>query len=283
MSNCRIKNESGADLAHIENEINEFFPYAKEKLGFERPVTIILASDLENAENIYGKTAFYDPHEESITLFIDKRHPKDILRSLSHELVHHSQNCRGEFENIGNLSDGYAQNDEHLRKMEAEAYLLGNGFIFRDFEDTKKRNFTMSESKKHNLTKKINNILKEHDILASNNSLRDKIREVVENILEKIADNTAFLEEGGLENNHDCEKEHPQQEHADWVQETQLFEEEVDEELDTPTEKAGRGDGGSRQNVSGASDRFKNEETLEEWKNRTLFESLTRKWTKNKE
>jgi len=283
MSGCQIKNESGADLSHIENEINEFFPYAKEKLGFDKPVSVILVSDPKNAENIYGKTAFYNPGEHSITLFVDKRHPKDILRSLSHELVHHSQNCRGEFENIGDLSDGYAQNDEHLRKMEAEAYLLGNGFVFRDFEDTKKRNFTMSETKKHNLTKKINNILKEHNTLFSNNRQKDKIREAINDMLEKMADNVALQQEGSPEEHHDCEKEHSGQEHAEWVQETRLFEEDIDEELDTPTEKGRRGTGADRHNASGASDRFKNEETLKEWKNRTLFESLTEKWTKNKE
>ena len=58
MSGCQIKNESGTDLSHIESEINEFFPYAKEKLGFDKPVSVILASDPDNAENIYGKTAF---------------------------------------------------------------------------------------------------------------------------------------------------------------------------------------------------------------------------------
>jgi len=43
--------------------------------------------------------------------------------------------CRGEFDQKTHVEPGYAQNDPHMRKMEAEAYLLGNGFLVRDFED----------------------------------------------------------------------------------------------------------------------------------------------------
>jgi hypothetical protein len=56
---------------------------------------------------------------------------------VSHELVHHSQNCRGEFDGGIETAEGYAQNDPHLSEMEDEAYLLGNRLI-RDYEDGKK-------------------------------------------------------------------------------------------------------------------------------------------------
>jgi len=69
-----------------------------------------------------------------VSIFVTGRHPKDIIRSLSHELVHHTQNCRGEFKKDIVTSEGYAQEDEHLREMEREAYEQGN-LIFRDFED----------------------------------------------------------------------------------------------------------------------------------------------------
>ena len=73
----------------------------------------------------------------SVTLFTDFRHPKDIMRSLSHELVHHTQHCRGEFDGNQEMGEGYAQADQHLRNMEKEAYLEGN-MCFRDWEDTYK-------------------------------------------------------------------------------------------------------------------------------------------------
>ena len=114
---------------------SRFLPYAHKKLGFNKPVGVNFVSDPQNAKDPLGKTAYYDPNKMEITVFVDKRHVKDILRSLSHELVHHTQNCRGEFDHGIETGDGYAQKDPHMRKMEAEAYLLGNGFIFRDWED----------------------------------------------------------------------------------------------------------------------------------------------------
>jgi hypothetical protein len=115
--------------------IEKFLPYAEKKLGFNKPPTIKFQDDPENAKDIFGKTAYYEPGTHQIVLFTTGRHPKDILRSLSHELVHHTQNCRGDFQNTGATQEGYAQNDPHLRKMEKEAYLYGN-IIFRDFCDS---------------------------------------------------------------------------------------------------------------------------------------------------
>ncbi len=91
-------------------------------------------SDQDNAGRMLGKTAYYDPQNYQIVLYTDGRHPKDILRSLSHELVHHDQNCRGDFTTDNATGEGYAQKDPHLREMEREAYEKGN-LIFRDFED----------------------------------------------------------------------------------------------------------------------------------------------------
>ena len=118
---------------------SKFIPFAQKKLGFDKPVSINLLSDPENVKDPLGKTAYYDPSKMKITLFVDKRHVKDILRSLSHELVHHTQNCRGDFDNVQHAEPGYTQKDAHLRKMEAEAYLKGNGLIFREWEDNLKQ------------------------------------------------------------------------------------------------------------------------------------------------
>jgi len=81
-----------------------------------------------------------------VTVFTDNRHPKDIMRSLSHELVHHAQNCDGQFDRNLGVGEGYAQNDEHLRKMEEDAYLRGN-MCFRDWEDGFKQNNPLMEKR----------------------------------------------------------------------------------------------------------------------------------------
>jgi len=113
-------------------------PFAQKRMGFNEPPRLFLKNDDKNANNPLGKTAYYDPSEKSVTLYITGRHPKDVMRSLSHELVHHTQNCRGEFDNSNEMGEGYAQTDEHLREMEREAYEVGN-MCFRDWEDSIKQ------------------------------------------------------------------------------------------------------------------------------------------------
>ena len=131
-------NESGLDLDELIELAKLFLPHAQKTMGFESAPPITFLSDKENSLNPLGKTAYYDPSEISITLFVDNRHPKDILRSMSHELVHHAQNGRGMFDNIDALGAGYAQSDDHMREMEREAYETGN-LCFRDWEDEYKQ------------------------------------------------------------------------------------------------------------------------------------------------
>ena len=119
----------------IKPLINQFMPFAKKRMGFAKPPRLFLRSDVSNADNPLGKTAYYDPNEQKVVLYITGRHPKDVMRSLSHELVHHTQNLRGDFDNVQAMGDGYAQNDAHLREMEREAYEMGN-LCFRDWEDS---------------------------------------------------------------------------------------------------------------------------------------------------
>ena len=119
----------------IKPLIKQFLPFAQERMGFQDPPRLFIREDDQNAQNPLGKTAFYDPSAKSVTVYVTGRHPKDVMRSLSHELVHHTQNCNGEFENVGQMGDGYAQNDAHLREMERQAYEIGN-LCFRDWEDS---------------------------------------------------------------------------------------------------------------------------------------------------
>jgi len=115
--------------------LKKFMPFAQKRMGFSDPPRLFLKNNSQNASDPLGRTAHYDPNNKSITVYVTNRHPKDIMRSISHELVHHTQNCRGEFDEVGAMGDGYAQNDEHLREMEREAYEVGN-LCFRDWEDS---------------------------------------------------------------------------------------------------------------------------------------------------
>ena len=118
----------------LKEALGEVYKVAKEQYGFHNTPKLILRQDQDNANNILGKTAYYNPADMSIVLYITNRHPKDICRSFSHELVHHHQNERGDLEMGDASSPTYAQDDKHMRKMEMEAYLKGN-LLFRDWED----------------------------------------------------------------------------------------------------------------------------------------------------
>ena len=150
-------------IKEYREEINNLLiPHMQKQLGFNHPPTINFAEDSENAQDMFGKTAYYNPSTSEITVYVTNRHPKDIMRSVAHEVVHHAQNQRGEFENSFNLGEeGYAQNNSHLRSMEEEAYLSGN-MIFRDWEDNFKKqrnqNKMINES---SLRAKIRSLIKE--------------------------------------------------------------------------------------------------------------------------
>ena len=117
----------------LKEALVEIYKVAKEEFNIQNTPQLHLRNDEENAKGIFGKTAYYDPTDMSIVLYITDRHPKDICRSFAHELVHHHQNERGDLDGDSN-SPTYAQDDPHMRKMEMEAYLKGN-LLFRDWED----------------------------------------------------------------------------------------------------------------------------------------------------
>jgi len=117
--------------------IQNLYDYIRNQLAFDKGVSLSFDHDHQNAQNVLGKTAHYNPDNFSIVINTSGRHPKDILRSFAHELVHHSQNCKGNLRGTPTY-EGYAQNDKHLREMEREAYEVGN-MLFRDWEDGMKR------------------------------------------------------------------------------------------------------------------------------------------------
>ena len=107
---------------------------AVKKFNIRTTPKLVLKKDEENGSKTLGRTAYYDPDNLTVTLYTTGRHPKDILRSFAHELIHHVQNERGDLNTDTSNDPQYAQNDDHLRDMEKEAYLEGN-LLMRDFED----------------------------------------------------------------------------------------------------------------------------------------------------
>lgn len=92
---------------------------------------IKVKQDLVEAADFFGKTAYYDPNIKEVVLYTQGRHPKDVMRSFTHEMIHHVQNLEGR---LGNISTNNTNEDDHLLEIEKEAYLRGN-ITFRNWED----------------------------------------------------------------------------------------------------------------------------------------------------
>jgi hypothetical protein len=96
------------------------------------PKVKFIEDDVENARDFFGKTAYYNPSEKSIVLYTMDRHPKDVMRSFAHEMIHHEQNCNGKLQNINTTN---TNEDGDLPEIEREAYEKGN-IMFRNWTDT---------------------------------------------------------------------------------------------------------------------------------------------------
>ena len=88
--------------------------------------------DSENAKDFFGKTAYYDPNRQHIVLYTEGRHPKDIVRSYAHEMIHHIQYLE---DRLGDVSGTNTTEDDHLDKIEQEANLRGT-MTFRNWTDS---------------------------------------------------------------------------------------------------------------------------------------------------
>ncbi len=95
------------------------------------PKIKFIDNNQENAEDLFGRTAYYDPNAQLVALYTMGRHPKDILRSYAHELIHHHQNLRGTLQPFQTHN---TNEDGDLEKIEREAYEEGN-ILFRNWED----------------------------------------------------------------------------------------------------------------------------------------------------
>ena len=96
------------------------------------PTMEFIDGDSENAKDFFGKTAYYDPNRQHIVLYTEGRHPKDIVRSYAHEMIHHIQHLE---DRLGDIAGTDTTSDEHLTKLEKEANLRGT-MTFRNWTDS---------------------------------------------------------------------------------------------------------------------------------------------------
>ena len=172
----------------LKKTLSQFYEYAAKKLKINKEPSVVFREDEKNAEDIFGKTAYYDGGTDKIVLYVTGRHAKDILRSFAHELVHHAQREQKKITDKdleGTNEVGYALTNKKLRKMEVDAFKRGN-MIFRDFTDrVKTGEITLNESVRRNLT-----LLGKGERNMSKNSEVQKLVESLNKqllVLEKLA------------------------------------------------------------------------------------------------
>ena len=98
----------------------------------------------EEQDGIFVKTGYYSPDEKKVVVFTDGRHPKDVLRTVAHEFIHHMQNLQNPDKDWG--TGGDLEDDGKLRGIEGEAFLLGN-IIFREWTEKMKKTKELNESR----------------------------------------------------------------------------------------------------------------------------------------
>ena len=96
------------------------------------PKVEFIDGDIKNAKKFLGKTAYYDPNTQTIVLYTEGRHPKDIVRSFSHEMVHHTQFLEDRLKDIQTTD---TTKDNNLDQIEQEANLVGT-MTFRNWTDS---------------------------------------------------------------------------------------------------------------------------------------------------
>ena len=169
---CKIKNPSNIDLTDLGPHVQGMYDYFDQKLGFQKPPTMFFDSDPSNQSKVLGKTAYYDPQDLEVHVFVDGRHPKDMLRSIAHELIHHQQNLEGRLDVGGYMGEGYYLKNEEMKKLEQEAMLEGNA-LMREYED----NLKLEEKNKMSLKEWKNNelnqlLLKKFGILKEEKDIK---------------------------------------------------------------------------------------------------------------
>ena len=129
------QDDRGFDFTPYMGSILEYM--LDEGMNIQPLPEVKIRKDLTESEQFFGKTAYYDPNENTIVLYTQGRHPKDVMRSFTHEMVHHIQNLEGR---LGEIQTSNTNESDALLELEKEAYLVGN-ITFRNWEDKTKNGY----------------------------------------------------------------------------------------------------------------------------------------------
>lgn len=143
-----VVNEMKDDELDIRKNIDSIANFMKEEGLKVYPFPEVELNN-DDQDGLFITTGYYLPEEKKVVLFCKDRHPKDILRSYAHEMIHHKQNLEGKNLNFSSADD--VKDNKELEKLEAEAYLEGNIFFrkWTEYERSKKDKKQLNESPDH--------------------------------------------------------------------------------------------------------------------------------------
>ena len=103
--------------------IKSFLPFAKEELQINELPEIKIVDRVPGASG----TTFgcYSPEDQCIYLVGTGRHPKDVLRTLAHELVHYKQDLQDVLDHESGTTGSEEENEANARA----------GVIMRNFSE----------------------------------------------------------------------------------------------------------------------------------------------------
>lgn len=113
--------------------LQSLMDFMSKKIKIKPYPTIKLNTQVQK-DDVFGRTAYYDPETRTVVIYVASRFFKDTMRSAAHELIHHHQNLEGRLEN-GSYDGDKIIGDGKLMKLEEEAYLKGN-ILFRSWTES---------------------------------------------------------------------------------------------------------------------------------------------------
>lgn len=121
------------------SKINDYL--RENKMQIDPLPNIVIDNEKKNdGSDILISTGGYQPMTQTLFLYVNNRHIKDILRSYCHEITHHMQWLENPdyIRRVFKADQDDVESNEELENVEGEAYLKGN-LLFRKFTEKFKK------------------------------------------------------------------------------------------------------------------------------------------------
>lgn len=97
-----------------EQIIKKFVQFVKKELELDELPKITLISNPDYSLE-YKSFGGYSPNDKTINVMISNRHIQDVLRTLSHEIVHYKQDLNGELKPDSGRDGSPEENEANAR------------------------------------------------------------------------------------------------------------------------------------------------------------------------